>query len=256
METLATREAYELEESDARDRQSRSLFAWQSLLVGTVLFIQLSGRASELPYHSGDLSIRMVVATMGGLAVALVSTWWTGRLEKARRDRSLDRVFRDDPTVVPPAPAGATHRLPCALVLRPRLGIGGILYVRAGGLVFQPHYARSRWHDRILGRQRRKPTAVEIGPPRATILQVGYVRRGPLQRLMGRPAQPLLLIRWASGAAPFRIPLVHETTLRLQDCIDRLRDQETAAARMTHEVPDSVIHAPCGRQAESAAAFR
>jgi hypothetical protein len=164
-----------------------------------------------------------------GVPVGLVAGYLrvlADRHERKRKiQRRLERIFAADPALVPPAPPSSTHRLVCGIVISMRRAIGGMLYVRPGGLTFQPHYPRLRLRDRMLGRRSAPvPKALEIGPPRTIVLRQA-VLKAPVRwrRPRRRPRPRVIVCTWEGGAAAFRVVMADDVHRKLQEQVDRMR---------------------------------
>jgi hypothetical protein len=135
--------------------------------------------------------------------------------------RSLNRLFAGDPASVPPAPPDATARLFCGLLTRNSRFCGGVLYVRAQGLYFQPHYPRVRFWQRPVTSL---PPGLLIEPARSITLARAFLMPRPWWRQpFVRGILPLLVCTWESGSIAFRVPRLGIVQERLQSRIDELR---------------------------------
>ena len=139
--------------------------------------------------------------------------------------RRLERIFSGDADIVPPAPETATHRVVCAGLVGRRRMVGGILYVRTGGLTFQPHYLKdSFWRSLLKERTRVAPPALEIDPPSAITLSSGILKPRIHWLATKHPPFPyFLILKWGDRAAAFRVPQSAGIEPRLQACLDSLR---------------------------------
>lgn len=203
------------------DRAFASLW---SLVLGiwTVGFVWITMDWSlEGPELWRGLSLAVAMGVFYGLFFVLamhLSGAPTARIDEVYR---LERIFAGDPALIPPPPAGATHRLLCSVIIGKGRASGAALYVVEDGLrLVSLHPRRPFW-------RRGAPQAQEelaIGPPSAVTLALGRWELQWWQRVLFRQQAPIvLLIEWLGQSIGLRAARASEAQLRLQKCLDELR---------------------------------
>jgi hypothetical protein len=174
------------------------------------------------------LGLVIAVGVIYGLLFALYS--WRSSLRESRRDvaKRIDRIYAGDPSVVLPPPKGATHRVFCAVQITQRSALAGALYVRPGGLTFQPHRLEAPWWSPTLSKVL-APLSME--PAAAVTLHVGVLNRGWLsEKLFPRPVL-VLIVNCPDGPVIFQTGPALMLRDRLQQCVDNLRRDEHTSYR-------------------------
>jgi hypothetical protein len=224
MEDLASQADFARAEALLATWTTRVSVAIHALVMGGIVFV-LQMPWTEPPQARQMVVMRtLAVCLLFGAAVAVGRHATSHRAELREADERLARVFENDPEIVPPGPQNATHRLLCAVALRPGHAVGGFLYVTASTLVFQQHYLRPSWRSWYRSELRLIPEPLTIGPaPTITLESVGILP-SRLGRLVFRRLFPGVLIRWGEGySAAFHMVQRDETSRRLQSCLDAQR---------------------------------
>lgn len=223
---LATREDFDADAAPYYARRDGVGFVLMAGVgAGLLVVFGTDWQATGAAFWS-QMGQALIVGLCLGLPIGLLGTLAERHERKVKVWRRLDRIFRWDPALVPPAPPGATHRLVCAAIVSLRKAAGGSLYVCRDGLVFQPHYPRRRWPWRRV----QAPQALRIGPPRTIVLETGLLRRGHwLLRPLDEPRRQVVLCTWQGGSVVLSVPRLDLVLPRLQRCVDTLRATESAA---------------------------
>ena len=227
MEDLVSATDFSREDAAFATRIER-LGALAGALAGAVLIFVFLMPWTEPPADRRSA----ILTTLGwsllfGSALSLGRYLIVSRAEMASVADRLQRVFRSDPAIVPPAPADATHRVLCVLYLSRGRSIGGFLYVTRSGLVFQHHrWSRSAWQ---MLRATPEPghSAVAMGPPSTITLDLVDALHRPWYRRVPTQRTPGIWVRWGGEyGMMFCVMRLEETLRRLQECVDWLRRQE------------------------------
>jgi hypothetical protein len=181
--------------------------------------------AADWSAHGWEFWRSVVFATSVGVTLGFILALGVLVVERGSRmaltGRRLTRIFAGDPTIVPPAPAGASHRMPCALFLSRRLLCAGVLYVTRDSFVFQPNYPHKPWWK---SGTRVSPDSLAMGPARTLTVAEGFLKgdRWWIRRLGLQPV-PALICSWEDGLAALRVPRTSFVIDALQEHIDRMR---------------------------------
>ena len=195
---------------------SASIFVTTLMIVALLTEWSTQGVAF---WRSFTLSIAYGIV-FGIIATTLQFVTHRGKAQRNAQD-VLKRLFTGDLASVPPAPPDATARLFCGLLLRNNHFCGGVLYVRAQGLYFQPHYPRVRFWQRPVTSL---PTGLRIEPARSITLAQAFLLPRPWWRQpLLRAILPLLVCTWETGSIALRVPRLSIIQDRLQSHIDELR---------------------------------
>lgn len=204
MQTLAPREAYESSDGDAGERLP--VFSGGLLNGGLDVLHRVERVRGRVAWP-----VRVAVSAVAGGVSAVVlnvllphSVLWWGR-------RVTDQVYAGDPRILPPPPsAGYTYRLPCGRMIGESYAVGGVLYLGARGIRFDPHR-----------RNRRRDRASLVIEPLAGV-QVDMVD-APLPRwAWWREGARRIRVRWPEGEAHFSVPHAAEVYPRLADHVRAL----------------------------------
>ncbi len=193
-----------------------------SILVTTLMIVGLLTEWSTQGvafWRSFTLSIAYGIV-FGIITATLQFVNHRGKAQR-KAQSTLNRLFAGDLASVPPAPPDATARLFCGLLLRNSHFCGGVLYVRAQGLYFQPHYPRVRFWERPATSL---PAGLLIEPARSVTLSRAFLLPRPWWRQpFFRAILPLLVCTWETGSIALRVPRLRIIQDRLQSRIDALR---------------------------------
>lgn len=181
----------------------------------------LWGAAMLALWLGGDLqpgewrAIGAICLVAGILAAGGVNEWSMG-VEWRKQLRIVDRVYDGDPEIVAPPPPADEYpvRLPCSLVLSPRVFMGGVLYLGPAGLLFAPHVTHAP--------ELREPLRFE--PLRSIVMERVFVRVPLLQAVLGRQPE-VLCVRWEGGMALVGVPDPAETQRRIEVELGRWKFQ-------------------------------
>ena len=223
---LATRDDFDADAAPVYAKRDRA--AYVGMAATMALFLTIFGTAWDT--HGLEfwrsLAMAAVIAFWVGLGLAYLGLLADRHERKQTLWRRLQQVLDADPAIVPPAPATATHRLPCGVLLSLRRACGGVLYVCDQELLFQPHFGPRRfWHLK----RRVAPEPLHIGPPRTITLSVGVLPPPPLLvRPIAEPRRQVLVCRWEGSGAAFFVPRTDIVVRRLQTCVDALRATRAA----------------------------
>lgn len=139
--------------------------------------------------------------------------WWDQRV--------TDQVYAGDPRILPPPPsAGYTYRLPCGRMTAGGRAVGGVLYLGARGVRFDPH-----------NRNRRRDREALVVEPLAGV-QVDMVDAAVPAWVWWRRSVPRIRIRWPGGEAHFGVPGAPDLCRRLAAHVAALqRDPQSAGGQ-------------------------
>lgn len=198
MQTLVPRAAYDAVPADAGERLP--VFAARGALHTAMEVLH------RLEHVRGQVAwpVRVVAsAVAGGVSGVMLNVvlprsvlWWDQRV--------IDQVYAGDPRILPPPPsAGYTCRVPCGRMMPGGRAVGGVLYLGARGVRFDPHH-RNRRRDR-------QPLVVE---PLAGV-EVDLVDAPLPSWVWWQRTVPRIRIRWPGGEAHFGVPGAPDVFRRL-----------------------------------------
>jgi hypothetical protein len=188
METLAPRASYDSSRAEVGERLPIS--------SGGVLHsaVEALGRLERVRGRM-PTPVRVVVSALaGGMSgiifnVVLPHTvlWWDRRV--------TDQLYAGDARMLPPPPsAGYTYRLPCARMAAPDYAVGGVLYLGARGVRFDPHLRNRR-------RDRDSLVVEPLAGVRAELVDAALPRW-----VWWRRSVPRIRLHWPAGHADFAVP--------------------------------------------------
>lgn len=209
MRPIAEREAYHREIEAEWECTRTPLSVLFAVFWGTGMFacgVLVAWIGGWLSW--GDVRLLAVLCGCGSIAAGAATRRWGWEPQRKQQHRLVDRLFDGDPELVaPPPPADEyPYRLVCAMVLSPRLFLGGVLYLGPGGFLFVPHAS----HVPAF----REP--VRIQPPGSIVVNRAtvYAARRPRWLLGFRPIE-LLVVYWEGHGALFTSPEPAETERRI-----------------------------------------
>ena len=223
MEELVTYSDYIEYDQPLYARVDRHIMAYGMAVIGlpTLLFLLLSGASFAYALLEG-----LVLGGVVGVAFLLNERSGRRRTTRGR----LGEVFAKNPSLVPPAPADATHRLVCGLLLDRRTTLGGSLYVVPNGLLFRSNFLEQGFWDRLSGRPSPSVPDILLAPPGHLRLDQGWLNQSRFRRWLVGYDLPVLLVRQLHKVLAFRVPKTFETKTKLQTVLDELRARNGPAA--------------------------
>lgn len=207
METLAPRTLYDKDELGITDRMPLVSGLVFGIGMGGFVFLEHLGASSSWRAAFGN-------AAAIGIPAGLLFGLLLPRLLGAMAARINDRLYAGDPTLVaPPDAERYQYRLPCGWMRSPAHAVGGVLYLGAGGLRFEPH----------LRNPARLRTPIAMEPVEQ--LSVALVE-APLPgwtRVWGRRSVPRIQVRLGQRSEQFSLPQAGEAVARLQERLSALQ---------------------------------
>jgi hypothetical protein len=215
LENLASREAYDLDETEYRKRVPwiTGLMAAGLGGVGFGLFFPwafIGGMSLLLQTPLSGFTALQSIATGAafGVAFGLAMAWlFPKKLREGMRSFN-DSLYAGDPQLVPPPQSQNefSARLPCSWLKTANFAVGGVLYLGQGCMTFVPHTKNLLQH--------REP--FEIPQLDTATVSIVETSLNLFARLLITKTPRHMEIKWAGGSARFIVPAVEETAVKVR----------------------------------------
>lgn len=214
LDNLASREAYDLDETGYRKRVPWIMGLMAGLggvgfgLFFPWAFIGVMSLLLQTPLSGFTALQSIATGAAFGVAFGLAMAWLVPKNMLERMRSFNDSLYAGDSQLVPPPPSlnEFSARLPCSWMKTANFAVGGVLYLGQGCMTFVPHTKNLPPHREPFEFPQVDSATVSIVEPSLNLFARLLIPRPPHH----------MEIKWTGGSARFIVPEVEETSIKVK----------------------------------------